>query len=117
MISMRYALIPGLLLAIGACSSTSKGRVVMTEGGTLTALGTAKDEGAAMITAVDAADNYCKKQQSIPVFPANSFSGAKESQDPKFDLSRIPFLKNVLKSDDSLHVLVNFRCSSKAGGA
>jgi hypothetical protein len=99
-------------LALSACSSAPKARIVETESGVLQAVGTAKEEPDARVSAIDQAQDYCGDRKERAIFQDRELRG--EPDDSRKEtalLGRLPFIGQVLKGGEKTQVLLRFRCA------
>jgi hypothetical protein len=96
-----------------SCSSAPKARIVETDSGALQAVGSAKNEPDARGSAMDGAMSYCSKQNETAVFREHELHKKDRLSKYDLDLSKIPVIGRVLRSDDKTEVILGFRCSRR----
>ncbi|MEO5969006.1 MAG: hypothetical protein ABIQ95_03695 [Bdellovibrionia bacterium] len=106
-------LLPAVLTNSG-CSSAPIGRVVETDKGNLEAIGSAKGEPDARITALDQATSYCSLKNKRPIFKEDELKENIHSRKFNLNLKNLPVIGKAFKGDDKTQVIIAFRCTGKS---
>jgi len=98
-------------IVLSACASNPS-RVMLRDNGQVEAIASSEKESDAVISAVDAAQRYCKGQNKEALFASDQKSECPERPEDRAlgVLKKLPGIGKALEGDEKNNVSLRFRC-------